>query len=75
MPNRIPTPGVPTPAVRKSPAAQKPMTGDAAIKEYQRQVSPSGVASAAAANRKAIDQKYPGLYKMAPTPTAKPKAK
>jgi hypothetical protein len=51
------------------------LTGDAAIKEYQRQVSPSGVASAAAANRKAIDQKYPGLYKMAPTPTAKPKAK
>jgi len=70
MPNRIPTPGIPTPAVRKSPAAQKAMTGEAAIAQYQKEISPSGMASAAAANRKAIDKKYPGLYI-----TPKPKAK
>lgn len=74
MPNRLPTAGIPTPAVRKSsgatPAAKPALKGDAAIKEYQRQVSPSGMASAAAANRKAIDKKYPGLY-ITPKPRAK----
>ena len=73
MPNRIPTPGVSTPAVRKSPAATKPLTGNAAIKEYQRQISPSGMASAKAAQSAAIDKKYPGLY-VTPKPVA-PKKK
>ena len=74
MPNRIPTPGIPTPAVRKSPGAQKAMTGDAAIAQYQKEISPSGMASAKAAQSKALDKKYPGMYKT-PTPTPKPRAK
>ena len=66
MPNRIPTPSIPTPTVRKSPMAQpaaKPPVGIAAVKVYQQQVSPQGVASAAAKAKTAIDKKYPGLYK------------
>lgn len=61
----------PTPKATPKP---KKLTGDAAIREYQRQISPKGMASASAMQSRAIDQKYPGLYKKA-TPTAKPKAK
>ena len=39
------------------------LTGDAAIAELQRQVSPSGVKQAEVKAKKAIDKKYPGLYK------------
>jgi hypothetical protein len=41
----------------------KPLTGAAAIAELQRQVSPSGVKQAEVNAKKAIDKKYPGLYK------------
>jgi len=41
---------------------KKPLTGPAAIAEYQRQISPKGMAEADAAARKALDDKYPGLY-------------
>ena len=37
--------------------------GDAAIAETQRRVSPEGVKQAAVNAKKAIDKKYPGLYK------------
>ena len=71
MPHRLPTAGIPTPAVRKSSGAQpaaKPtesavLKGDAAIRRYQYEVSPKGMASAKAGQSKAIDKKYPGLYK------------
>jgi len=67
MPNRLPTAGIPTPAVRKStgsqPAAQP--QGEAAAKIYRQQISPSGMAKSQANIRKAIDKKYPGLYKSA----------
>lgn len=63
MPNRIPTPGVPTPSVRKSSTAQNAAT-------YRQQVSPAGVAKAAAANKGAMAKKYPSAY-----PTKKPKGK
>jgi hypothetical protein len=56
------------PTPKKSPAPKKSNL-DAIIKEYQRQVSPKGVASASAAASKAMDKKYPGLYKNA-TPKA-----
>ena len=69
MPNRIPTPGIPTPMVRKStgaqPAAKPQLTGDAAIKAYQKEISPAGMAKSQANIAKAIDRKYPGLYKSA----------
>ena len=44
--------------------ASKPkvLTGKAAIAEYQRQVSPKGVAAAEAAAKKALEQKYPGMF-------------
>jgi hypothetical protein len=57
--------------VRKSTGAQPAATpkinailkGDAAVKAYRKEVSPSGMASAKAAQSKALDKKYPGLYK------------
>ena len=49
-----------------------PLTGEAAAKAYRQSISPKGMASASAANKKALDKKYPGLYKSA---TPKPKKK
>ena len=60
---------VPKASVKPMP---KKMTGEEAAKRYQKEISPKGMASASAANKKAIDKKYPGLYKSA---TPKPKKK
>ena len=46
----------------KSPMPKK-LTGEAAAKQYQKEISPKGMASASAAQSKALDKKYPGLYK------------
>ena len=43
MPNRIPTPGIPSPAVRKSTASQKAMTGENAISAFKKSITPAGV--------------------------------
>ena len=55
------------PAVKTSAKASTkkpaPLKGPAAIKELQRQVSPSGVKKVESGAKKAIDKKYPGLYK------------
>ena len=40
----------------------KELTGAEAIAAIQKRVSPKGVAAAEAAARKAINEKYPGLY-------------
>lgn len=40
----------------------KALTGPAAVAALQKQVSPKGVAAAEATARKAIENKYPGLY-------------
>jgi hypothetical protein len=53
---------------KATPAKPKPkptpkLTGPNAIKEIQRQVSPKGVKKAEEGAKKAIDKKYPGLYK------------
>jgi hypothetical protein len=50
----------------------KQLTGEAAARQYQKEISPKGMASASAAQKKALDKKYPGLYKSA---TPKPKKK
>lgn len=63
----MPTPKPKTPA--------KKLTGEAAAREYQKSISPKGMASAAAAQRKALDEKYPGLYKSGATPKPKVKKK
>ena len=39
-----------------------PLRGEAAIKEFQKQISPQGVAAAEAAAKKALEQKYPGMF-------------
>jgi len=39
------------------------LTGDAAVNEYQRQISPEGMKQSQDNIRKATDKKYPGLYK------------
>jgi len=46
----------------KKPVA-KPLTGPAAVEALQRRVSPAGVKKAESGAKKAIDKKYPGLYK------------
>jgi hypothetical protein len=51
-----------SPKVSKSPMSKK-VTGEAAAKQYQKEISPKGMASAKAAQSKALDKKYPGLYK------------
>ena len=48
--------------VSKSPMPKK-ATGEAAARQYQKEISPKGMASASAAQKKALDKKYPGLYK------------
>ena len=47
----------------KTTAKSKPLTGPAAVKAIQDRVSPAGVKKAEAGAKKAIDKKYPGLYK------------
>jgi hypothetical protein len=47
----------------KTTTKAKPLTGPAAVRELQRQVSPAGVKKAEANAKKAIDKKYPGLIK------------
>jgi hypothetical protein len=43
--------------------AAKKLTGPEAIKAIQKRTSPSGVKKAESGAKKAIDKKYPGLYK------------
>lgn len=50
------------PAPKKTTKA-KELTGPAAIKAIQDRTSPSGVKKAETGAKKAIDKKYPGLYK------------
>ena len=38
------------------------LRGKAAIDEYQKQISPKGMASAEAAAKKALQEKYPGIF-------------
>lgn len=40
-----------------------PLTGPAAVEAIQRRTSPAGVKKAESGAKKAIDKKYPGLYK------------
>jgi hypothetical protein len=59
-----PAPKKPT-AKPVAPSKKKlmPLTGPAAIKAIQDRTSPSGVKKAESGAKKAIDKKYPGLYK------------
>jgi len=65
---RAPSKSVKTPMPKiqgAKPSTRKlmPLTGQAAIDALQRRVSPSGVKKAEVGAKKAIDKKYPGLYK------------
>ena len=40
----------------------KELKGEAAAKEYRKQVSPEGVRAAEEAARKALEKKYPGMF-------------
>ena len=68
--SRAPSKGVKTPMPKVEGAKpstrrllSKPLTGPAAVEALQRRVSPSGVKKAETGAKKAIDKKYPGLYK------------
>jgi transposase len=55
----------PTPKATVTPtpkAKPKELKGDAAIKEYQRQISPQGMKAAEEAARRALELKYPGMF-------------
>jgi len=60
------TPKTPMPKI-----GAKPPTGAAAVKALQDRVSPAGVKKAEAGAKKAIDKKYPGLYKATKEVTGK----
>ena len=49
---------------RKKPGVgpRKKLTGNDAIKEFKKQISPKGIAGAEASAKKAIEKKYPGLF-------------
>jgi hypothetical protein len=55
----------PSEIIKDKPKAKKaaPLTGPAAVKAMQDRVSPAGVKKVEAGAKKAIDKKYPGLYK------------
>ena len=59
-----PAPKKPT-AKPVAPSKKKlmPLTGPAAVEALQRRTSQSGVKKAEKGAKKAIDKKYPGLYK------------
>jgi hypothetical protein len=63
MPHRIPTPGISTPAVRKSTAGQKAVTGDKAIAAFQKTISPSGMKASAKSNANTMKALHPDMYK------------
>ena len=44
------------------PKPKKTPKGDAAVKEYQKQISPEGIAKAEAEARAALEKKYPGMF-------------
>jgi hypothetical protein len=50
----------------------KVLKGQAAINEFQKQISPKGMAAAEAAAKKALEQRYPGMFipekRIAPAP-------
>lgn len=50
---------MPTPKPTPKPSVLK---GKAAIDAYQKSISPEGMASASAAAKKALEQKYPGMF-------------
>lgn len=63
---RTPAKGVKVTMPKTGPSGKKklmPLTGPAAVEALQRRVSPSGVKKAEVGAKKAIDKKYPGLYK------------
>ena len=69
MPN-MKKPAVKKPAVKRPgakpaplPKKPKPLTGPAAVDALQKRVSPAGMKKAETGAKKAIDKKYPGLYK------------
>jgi len=53
-------------------AKGKVVKGKEAIKEFQKEISPKGMAAAEAAARKALEEKYPGMFipekRIAPAP-------
>jgi len=47
------------------PSQLKPkpkLTGEAAMKEYQKQISPEGMAKFQSDAKKALEKKYPGMF-------------
>jgi hypothetical protein len=48
-----------TPTPKPKP---KELKGDAAVKEYQKQISPKGMKAAEEAARRALELKYPGMF-------------
>ncbi len=48
---------------KATPKAKMPLTGEAAVKAIQKRTSPKGVKEFEKGAKKALEKKYPGLYK------------
>jgi hypothetical protein len=51
-----------TPRPKPKATSKSKLTGQDALKVFQKQISPSGVAAADAAAKKAIEERYPGMF-------------
>ena len=49
-------------AATPKPKPKSTPKGDAAVREYQKQISPEGIARAEAEAKKALEKKYPGMF-------------
>jgi hypothetical protein len=48
--------------ITPKPKSKSKLKGQDALKAFQKQISPKGVAAADAAARKALEEKYPGMF-------------
>ena len=55
-------PGMKKPGSGPRETLPKIVTGKRAVEEYQKSISPKGMASASAAAKKALEDKYPGMF-------------
>ena len=61
-PKPTPKPTVKAKATPTPTPKPKELKGEAAAREYQKQVSPKGVKAAEEAARRALELKYPGMF-------------
>ena len=56
-----------------TPKPRPTLKGNDALREYQKEISPKGMAEAEAAAKRAIEKKYPGMFNTVPKIVRAPK--